>query len=136
MRQGKPRNIPTNSQSLFLLQIRTHFQDAESQSCLERSLGVSLQKVDIIHAAICFAFSFISSFQSSEIQLFCLRIAVEAIFCSSLVNRQLGGSSWKEVLPKQPRFHANIRWINLVCQQIYHRIDGILLASSKFGQGH
>ena len=78
-------------------------------------------------------FSFISSVQSSEIQLFRLRMAVEAIFCSSLVNKQLCRSSWKEA--KQPRFHANIPSINLVCQQIYCRIDGILLASSKFGPG-
>ena len=35
-------------------------------------------------------------------------------FGSSLGNKQLGGSSWKEVLPKQPRFHENIPSINLV----------------------
>ena len=58
---------------------------------------------------------------NSEIQLFRLRIAVEAIFCSSVVNKQLGGSSWKEVLPKQPRFHANIPSISFVYQQIFHR---------------
>ena len=95
--------------------------------------GYPLEKVDNIHGAIFFVFSFISSVQSSEIQLFRLRIAVEAIFCSSLVNKQLCRSSWKEA--KQPRFHANIPSINLVCQQIYCRIDGILLASSKFGPG-
>ena len=53
-------------------------------------------------------------------------------FGSSLGNKQLGGSSWKEVLPKQPRFHENIPSINLVSQQMYYRIDGILFAYSKF----
>ena len=38
--------------------------------------------------------------------------------------------------PKQPHFQANISSINLVSKQIYHRIDGILLASSKFGQSY
>ena len=79
---------------------------------------------------------FFSSVQSSEIQLFRLRVAVEAIFCRSLVNKQLMAAPGKTVFPKQPRFHANIPWINLVCKQIYYRIDGILLSSSKFGQGH
>ena len=31
-------------------------------------------------------------------------------------------------------FQANIPSINLVSKPIYHEIDGILLASSKFGQ--
>ena len=54
------------------------------------------QKVDKIHRAICFAYSCISSIQfKSEVQLLRLRIAVNAIFFSSL-------------LPKQLRFQSNI----------------------------
>ena len=54
------------------------------------------QKVDKIHRAICFAYSCISSIQfKSEVQLLRLRIAVNAIFFSSL-------------FPKQLRFQSNI----------------------------
>ena len=38
------------------------------------------------------------------------------------------------LLPMQPLFQSKIPSINLVFNQIYHRIDGIFLASSKFGQ--
>ena len=48
------------------------------------------QKVDKIHRAICFAYSCISSIQfKSEVQLLRLRIAVNAIFFSSLLPKQL-----------------------------------------------
>ena len=57
----------------------------------------------------------------SEIQLFRLRIAVNAIFFGSL-------------LPEQPRFQSNIASISLVSNQIYHRIDGITLASFQYGK--
>ena len=38
------------------------------------------------------------------------------------------------LLPMQPHFQSNKPSINLVKNQICHRIDGILLASSKYGQ--
>ena len=38
------------------------------------------------------------------------------------------------LLPIQPRFQINITPIKLVSKSIYHGIDGILLASFKFGQ--
>ena len=45
------------------------------------NLADTLQKVDKIHRAMCFAYSFISSIQSkAEVQLFRLRKAVKAIF--------------------------------------------------------
>ena len=37
------------------------------------------------------------------------------------------------LLPMQPRFQSNIPSNNLFSNEIYHRIDGILLASSKYG---
>ena len=36
-----------------------------------------------------------------------------------------------DLLPMKPLFQSNIPSIDLVSNQIYHRIDGILLASSK-----
>ena len=39
------------------------------------------------------------------------------------------------LLPKQPRFQANILSINLVAKEIYHGIEGLLITSSKFVQG-
>ena len=38
------------------------------------------------------------------------------------------------LLPLQPRFQINIPSINLVSKSLCHRIDGILLASTKFCQ--
>ena len=38
------------------------------------------------------------------------------------------------LLPMQPRFQINITPIKLISKSICHRIDGILLASVKFGQ--
>ena len=38
------------------------------------------------------------------------------------------------LLPMQPRFQINITPIKLVSKSIYHRIDGILFSSFKFGQ--
>ena len=65
------------------------------------------QKVDKIHRAICFAYSCISSIQfKSEVQLLRLRIAVKAIFLA--------------------RFCPS----SFVSNQIYNRIDGLLLTSS------
>ena len=75
------------------------------------------QNVDDTYRAICFADSCILV----RIQPFRPRIAVRVIFFSLL---------W----PKQPRFQGNIPSINLVSQQTYRPVDGILLASSKFGQ--
>ena len=65
------------------------------------------QKVDKIHREMCFAYSCIFSIQpKSEVQLFHLRIAVNAIFL----------------------FHSCPS--SFVSNKIYHRIDGILLTSS------
>ena len=48
------------------------------------------QKVDKIHREMCFAYSCIFSIQpKSEVQLFRLRIAVNAIFFISLLPKQL-----------------------------------------------
>ena len=47
------------------------------------------------------------------------------VFCSSF---------FCSLLAKLPRFQTNIPMINLISKQIYHQIDGILLATSKFGQ--
>ena len=75
------------------------------------NLADTLQQVDKIHRATCFAYSFISSIQSKAgVQLFRLRKAVKAIF---LVHFCPG---------------------SLISNQIYHRIDSILLTSSKFGK--
>ena len=80
------------------------------------------QKVCNIHRAICLAYSCICSIRlKSEIQLFRLRIAVNAIFFGWLLS-------------KQPRFQSNIASISLVSNQIYHRIDGISLASFQYGK--
>ena len=79
------------------------------------------QKVDNIHRAICIAYSCSSSIHfKSEVKLFRLRKAVTAIFCS--------------LLPKQPRFQSNEPSISLVSNQMHHRIDGVLLVSSKYGK--
>ena len=63
-------------------------------------LAVTRQKVHNIHRAICFVYYCLRSLlYKSEIQLFRLRIAVNAIFSS--------------LLPKQPRFQSDIpsnRW--------------------------
>ena len=56
-----------------------------------------------------------------RLQLFRLWITLNAIIFSSLVNERL-------------RFQLNIPSINLVSNQIYHRIDDMLLASSKYGK--
>ena len=56
-----------------------------------------------------------------RLKLFRLWITLNAIIFSSLVNKRL-------------RFQLNIPLINLVSNQIYHRIDGMLLASSKYGK--
>ena len=62
-------------------------------------------KVGNIHRAISFVYSCISSIQfTSEIQLFGLRIAVNAMFLSSLFS-------------KQPRFQSNIPSISLALFQ-------------------
>ena len=80
------------------------------------------KKGDNIHRAICLAYSCISFIRfESEIQLFRLRIAVNAIFFGSLLS-------------KQPRFQSNIASISLVSNQINHRIDGISLASFQYGK--
>ena len=39
-----------------------------------------------------------------------------------------------DLLPMLPRFRANIPSIYLVSKPVYHRINGILLESAKFGQ--
>ena len=81
-------------------------------------------RVDNIFWAIRFAyFNFcISSVHfSQKIELFRLRITVNAICFSSVMSRQ-------------PRFQDNIPSINLVRNQIYHRIERILLTSSKYGK--
>ena len=57
----------------------------------------------------------------SEIQLFRLRIAVNAIFFGSLLS-------------KQPRFQSNINSTSLLSNEIHHRIDGISLASFNYGK--
>ena len=68
-------------------------------------LAATPQKKDNIRPGICFAYScFTSIHLKSEIQLFRPRIAVH--YCPS----------------------------SLVSNQIYHRIDDILLASSKYGR--
>ena len=42
---------------------------------------------------------------------------------------------FSSLLLKKPRFQSNVPSINLVSNQIYHRIDGILLAQScKYGE--
>ena len=41
---------------------------------------------------------------------------------------------FKFTMPKQPRFQSKEPSINLVSKHIYHRIDGVLLASSKYGK--
>ena len=70
------------------------------------------------------AYSYISSILfESEIQLFRLRIAVNAIFFGSLLSNQ-------------PRFQSNITSISLLSNQIHHRIDGIPLASFNYGKRH
>ena len=80
------------------------------------------QKVYNIHRAICLAYSCICSIRfKSEIQLFRLRIAVNAIFFGSLLS-------------KQPRFQSNITSTSLLSNQIHHRIDGISLASFNYGK--
>ena len=56
-----------------------------------------------------------------RLKLFRLWITLSAIIFSSLVNKRL-------------RFQLNLPSINLVSNQIYHRIDGMLLASSKYGK--
>ena len=56
-----------------------------------------------------------------RLKLFRLWITLNAIIFSSLVNKRLP-------------FQLNLPSINLVCNQIYHRIDGTLLASSKYGK--
>ena len=56
-----------------------------------------------------------------RLQLFRLSITLNAIIFSSLVNKRL-------------RFQLNLPSINLVSNQIYHWIDGMLLASSKYGK--
>ena len=56
-----------------------------------------------------------------RLKLFRLWITLNAIIFSSLVNKRL-------------RFQLNLPSINLVSNQIYHRIDGMLLASSKYGK--
>ena len=56
-----------------------------------------------------------------RLQLFRLWIALNAIFFSSLVNKRL-------------RFQLNIPSINPFSNQIYRRIDGVLLSSSKYGK--
>ena len=38
------------------------------------------------------------------------------------------------LLPKQPRFQSNIVSISLVSNQVYHRINGISLASFQYGK--
>ena len=40
------------------------------------------------------------------------------------------------LFPMQPRFQSNIPSINLVSNEMYHRIDGILLATSKYSKHH
>ena len=68
------------------------------------------------------AYSCISSILfESEIQLFRLRIAVNAIFFGSLLS-------------KQPRFQSIITSTSLFSKQIHHRIDGISLASFNYGK--
>ena len=78
------------------------------------------QKVDKIYRAICFVYSCISSIQfKSEVQLLRLRIAVNAIFFTSL-------------LPKQLRFQSNIppnRW------SIAHIFRGIGANQEKLRNG-
>ena len=56
-----------------------------------------------------------------RLKLFRLWITLNAIIVSSLVNKRL-------------RFQLHLPSINLVSNQIYHRIDGMLLASSKYGK--
>ena len=53
--------------------------------------------------------------------LFRLLMAVNAILIDDL-------------LPMKPLFQSNIPSIDLVSNQIYHRIDGLLLESSKHGK--
>ena len=70
------------------------------------------------------AYSYISSILfESEIQLFRLRTAVNAIFFGSLLSNQ-------------PRFQSNITSISLLSNQIHHRIEGIPLASFNYGKRH
>ena len=86
-------------------------------------LADTTQKVDNNHRAIRFAYSCISSvirFRFSKNAAIRLRIVVNAICFSSL-------------LLKKPRFQAKVPSIDLVSNQVYHGIDGILLASSKNG---
>ena len=74
-------------------------------------LAATPQKKDNIRPGICFAYScFPSIHLKSEIQLFRPRIAVNAVF-------------FVHYCPS-----------SLVSNQIYHRIDDILLASSKYGR--
>ena len=56
-----------------------------------------------------------------RLKLFRLWITLNAIIFSSLVYKRLP-------------FQLNLPSINLVSNQIYHRIDGMLLASSKYGK--
>ena len=69
-------------------------------------------------------------------QLFRLRIAVNAICFSSLVNKPLVVLAMV-YCPQQPcfqRFQSIMPWINHVSNQIYLRIDGILRASFRYGK--
>ena len=51
------------------------------------------------------------------------------------MRQQLVTGLVNSLLPMQPRFQSNIPSKNLVSNEIYHRIDGILLSSSKYGKG-
>ena len=60
----------------------------------------------------------------------------------SLLHPVLGAVRWprlearliNDLLLMQHPFQANIPSVNLVSKPMYHQINGILLASSKFGQ--
>ena len=74
-----------------------------------------------IEQYLCFVYSCIFSTQfKSQVQLFCLRIAVNAFLFSSC-------------LLKPPRFQSDIPLISFIYNQMYHPIDGFFFASSKCG---
>ena len=84
---------------------------------------------------------FVLSFHSGLVRnsAISFRIAVNTIFFGSLVNKQLGRRAWKRgwsmvFCPNSLVFNQIYRRLTFVHGQIYHRIDGISLSSSKFGQ--
>ena len=91
------------------------------------------KNLDNIYQAIRFAYSSFPSIQFQlEIQLFCLWIDIlERLFFSSLMNKQLGCHAWKG---GWSMVYCPCTLVSKSIILLCHWINGILLASSKFGQ--